>query len=230
MFNIDFNDKTNHDLGIMVTTRPSIPSPVERGEYIDIAGRDGSLLITDGTYENITIEVAMNFVRPPHQWMKTFREAKAWIKGGGKLRMSDDIEVFYKVKACGISSNDRTAKEGGHIVASFVCDPFSYFESGLIPIEGGGQINNPFMESHPIYKITGNGTCTLTVNGNDMVVTVGQNVTIDTDLMLSYREDGELVNSSVQGDYKDLWMPSGMNSVSITNGFNLSVIPNWRTL
>lgn len=230
MFEIKFNGKTNHEMGIMVTTRPSIPSPVARGEYVDIAGRDGSLLVTDGTYENIEITVSMNFVRPPHQWMKTYREAKAWIQSGGILKMSDDEEVFYKVKACGISSSDRSAKEGGHIDATFVCEPFSYFDSGLVPIPPSSQINNPFMESHPIYKITGNGGGTITVNGKTMSVTVGQNLTIDTDLMLAYREDGELVNASVSGDYRDLWMPSGMNSASITSGLSMVIIPNWRTL
>lgn len=230
MFDIKFNNLTSRELGIAVTTRPSIPSPVARGEFIDIAGRNGSLLVTDDTYENITIDVAMNIVRKPTEWMKAYREAKSWIMGGGELSMSDDNDAYYKVKASSITSTERIAKVGGHIVASFICDPFTYFKEGAVPLDVSQIGVNPYMECHPIYKITGEGDMELTVNGNTMTGTVGQNLTIDTDLMMAYREDGEVVNSSVRGDYRSLWMPHGPNNVSITQGFGLKVIPNWRTL
>ena len=70
----------------------------------------------------------------------------------------------------------------------------------------------------------------LTVNGNKMTANVGQNLTIDTDLMIAYRTDGTSQNTEVTGEYEDLWLPPGENSVSVTAGFSLTVIPNWRCL
>ena len=86
------------------------------------------------------------------------------------------------------------------------------------------------MICHPIYKISGNGTCILTVNGKNMSATVGQNLTIDTDLMIAYRTDGDINNIAVTGNYEDLWLQEGENTISITSGYDLSIIPNWRTL
>lgn len=89
---------------------------------------------------------------------------------------------------------------------------------------------NPYDICHPIYKITGNGICTLTVNGKAMKATVGQNLTIDTERMIAYRKDGTMMNTSVSGDYEDLYLKPGENEISITQGFTLTVIPNWRRL
>ena len=228
-FYIDFNGHKNTDFGLVVSTRPSIPAPVPRGEYVQIAGRDGELLVTDNTYDNITIPVYLNYVNHPNKLGESFRRAKAWARGGGKLKMSDDHDVFYKVKAAAISDHQRRGYFGSDFVAEFICDPYTFMESGTEPI-APGTIYNPFDISHPIYKITGEGMCTLTVNGNTVTANVGQYLTIDTDLFLAYREDGTLQNSAVTGDYDKLWFITDNNEVSITNGFNLSIIPNWRIL
>ncbi len=229
MFYIDYNGHTNHEYGMAVTTRPSIPAPVPRGEYVQIAGRDGSLLVTDGTYENITISVPMNFARPPVKLGESFRSAKNWIKGGGTLKMSDDFDVFYKVKAAALTKASRKGKLGMEFLADFVCDPYTYMDSGLVPIQPG-NIYNPFDVSHPVYTILGEGMCTLTVNGNSITANVGQNLTIDTDLFLAYRQDGTLQNSAVTGDYDLLWLQEGENTVTVNSGFSCSIVPNWRTL
>ena len=63
-----------------------------------------------------------------------------------------------------------------------------------------------------------------------MSATVGQNLTIDTDLMIAYRMDGDINNIAVTGNYEDLWLQEGENTISITSGYDLSIIPNWRTL
>ena len=70
----------------------------------------------------------------------------------------------------------------------------------------------------------------LTVNGKTMKATVGQNLTIDTERMLAYRTDGTLMNTSVTGDYEDLYLQAGENEISITSGFSLKIIPNWRCM
>ena len=72
--------------------------------------------------------------------------------------------------------------------------------------------------------------CTLTENEKSMTANIGQNITINTDVMLAYREDGTLQNTSVTGDYENLYLAEGDNTISVTDGFKLTVIPNWREL
>lgn len=229
MFYIDFKQQTNLQFGFMVTRRPSVPAPELRGEYVQVAGRDGSLLVTDNTYENISIPVDLNYVSRPDKQLTSFRRLKSWIRGSGPLRFSDDPDVFYKVKACGISGNSRDHIVGSRCVADFICDPFSYFDSGLVPISPG-NIYNPYDKAHPRYIITGSGDCTLTVNGKTIdVYDIDGKLIIDSDLFLAFKEDLTAQNNNVDGEYEDLFLEEGMNEVSIA-GASLSIIPNWRQL
>lgn len=68
---------------------------------------------------------------------------------------------------------------------------------------------NRYEICHPIYFITGEGMCTLTVNGNTMTSNVGQNLTINTDKKLAYRTDKTMQNTQVSGHYEDLYMQRG---------------------
>ena len=70
--------------------------------------------------------------------------------------------------------------------------------------------------------------CTLEVNGNRMTANVGQNLTIDTDRMVAYRQDGTLQNTAVTGKYEDLYLTEGEIDIGISTGFDLKIIPNWR--
>ena len=92
-----------------------------------------------------------------------------------------------------------------------MCDPFTYIESGTLEYNAQDLKLNPYDISKPVYKITGEGVCTLTVNGNEMTANVGQNLTIDTDLMIAYREDGILQNTAVTGEYENMYLKAGEN-------------------
>ena len=104
-----------------------------------------------------------------------------------------------------------------------------YLESGDFEIPIGTLINE-YKEAHPVYHISGEGKCTLTVNKNIITCNVGQNLTIDTDRMIAYRKDGTLNNADVAGDYEGMWLPPGKNTITATNGFTVTVQPKWRRL
>ena len=78
---------------------------------------------------------------------------------------------------------ERTSRRLGKFTAEFTCDPYSYLVSGQQSYSVDDVLYNPYMISHPIYRISGTGSCTLTVNGNTMQATVNGNITIDTDRM-----------------------------------------------
>lgn len=229
-FTVVYNGKSCTEYGILPVRRPSIPAPEIKVEEIEVPGRDGILIETDNCYNPITISVEFNFLTNPSTWQDIYRKAKKWITGNGKLEFSDDPDFFYKVLYCNITDTERTSKRLGNFTAEFVCDPYCYVKRGLSEYPVNEVLYNPFSTSHPIYKISGNGSCILTVNGKNMTANVGQNIAIDTDLMISYRIDGEIINGSVTGNYEDLYLQEGENQISITDGFTLSVIPNWREL
>ena len=230
MYSITFNGRNCLDLKLIPARRPSVPAPEIRVKETEIPGMDGALIENYGTYGLVTIPVEFNFLSPPLCWMEVYRAAKKWLKGSGWLKLGDDRDYLYKAYYVNITDTERTSVRIGSFTAEFVCHPYAYLESGQLEYVAADVAYNPYEISHPVYIITGEGMCTLTVNGNTMTANIGQNLTIDTDRMLAYRKDGTMQNTAVTGNYEDLYLREGENSISLTSGFSLSVIPNWRCL
>lgn len=230
MYNIMYNGESCNRYSIIPARRPSVPAPELRVTETEIPGMDGVLVETDNTYMPITIPVEFNFLVPPNKWMDAYRKAKRWLTGSGTLILGDDQDYFYKVLYCNITDTERTSRRLGNFTVEFTCYPYAFLVSGQNKYAPAEVEYNPYTVSHPVYIINGSGRCDLTVNGNKMDVTVNQEITIDTDRMVAYND--EMVNQSnlLSGNYEDLYLLEGQNTISITDGFSLSVIPNWRTL
>lgn len=232
MYEIIRNGKKNTQVGVMVSKRPSIPSTEYVAEEIEIPGRDGKLYRELGNVSDITISIPFVFISDPYRWQDRFREAKKWLLGkeDNKLILGDDPGYFYKVKHTSVGESERKVMESGEFTVDFICDGYLYVIEGAEEHEVSDILYNPYALCHPIYVITGEGMCTLNVNGNAMTANIGQNLTVNTDLMLAYRTDGTFQNAAVTGDYESLYLQEGGNTVELSAGFGLKVIPNWRCL
>lgn len=230
MFNISFKNESCIGYRIIPVRRPSIPAPEERIEEVGIPGRNGVLTITDGLYEPITIPVEFNFMAKPDECGEVFRVAKRWLSGRGELWFSDDSNAYYKVLYCKITDVERTSKRIENFTAEFVCDPFTYMKEGKKEISLKQTIYNPGYTCEPIYRITGEGFCTLNVNGNEFTANAGQEIIIDSGRQIAYKNDGQMLNTDVTGDYKWLWLNPGDNTLSVTEGFAVNITPEWREL
>lgn len=232
MYLIKRNGKTNTGIGILVKERPAIPAPEYRYETVEIPGRDGTLYSEEIEVDDISINITFVFATAPGKWQDLFRNARRWLldKTDNRLILEDMPGYYYKVKHTAIGSSEREVKQVGEFEVNFTCEGYQYLDKGNYEYDAHELLYNPYSISHPTYLIKGNGNCTLTVNGNEFTAEVGQNVTIDTDRMLAYRQDGRMVNTSVKGDYEKLYLQEGDNTIEITDGFNLKIIPNWRCL
>lgn len=231
-YNLEYAGASGKEYNIEIMERPNIPSPVIRDNEIQVPGCDGVLYSCEGTVEDIEIPVTMNFVVEPWEWFERTRTIKAWLlqKRGEKLRFEDDMEYFYRVKKVELSEFEREQRKIGRFTATFFCNGYHYLESGDREYIKEEVLYNPCCTSHPTYIIKGEGLCTLTVNGIAVKVNVGQNVTINTDRMITYREDKTMANTALAGDYEDLYLNPGSNEIEITKGFEMKIIPCWRCL
>lgn len=229
-YSVAFKGQSCNEFDLLVKKRPDIPAPKRRITEIEVAGRDGVLIQADEVYEQITIPVQFNFMVDKKNWLETFRKAKAWLRGSGRLEMSDDEDFFYKVLYCEITDSERTSQRLGNFVANFVCEPYNYANRGAIFMEPALAEYNPYLISHPVYHIEGSGTTSLIVNGVPVSVSVTDSITIDTDRMIAFDASNQVANTSLIGDYADLYLQEGDNTISIGAGFTLTVQPNWRTL
>lgn len=229
---VQIGNETDVSNRIYVMRRPNVPSPEYRFTEKTIPGRDGTILIDEGSIEDIEFEIEFNFLGKPDEWFSIFRQAKKWLlqKGERELKFFDDPFFFYVIKKVTIETAERVCYEIGRFTAKFICKGTQFYDSGKEAFDYLTLQENPGIESHPIYMISGSGICTLTVNGNSVKANVSQNLTIDTERMIAYREDGTFVNTSISGDYEDLYLQPGENTVSVTSGFDCKIIPNWRCL
>jgi predicted phage tail component-like protein len=233
MYDMKYNGKYAQELGLKIASRPNIPTPKREYKTVKIEGRDGDLHIDKGTYEDIEISIEFGYmIQDFSEWCALTREIKKWlckVATDNKLILSDDAEFFYKVKSIESDEIQRIYRRTGKIKVTFVCDPYIYLNDGEIEIPISNSIYNAFEVCKPVYKITGEGVLTLTVNGKSATINVGQNLTIDTNLKLCYR-DGATQNTAMTGDFNDLVFKEGENALTYTSGFNITVIPNWRAL
>ena len=232
MMDIEYNGVLGSSLGIFAKELPSIPAAVRKESSVEIPGIDGTMFLLDGGYESTEIKIALNFIAPSDKWDERWEKAKKWLSARNKtLRLGSDPEHYYKILKVDMGDAEHTSERIGNFTATFLTkDGLRYLEEGKNehPIED--TMFNPYEISYPVYKIYGEGQCYLMVNGKSMVADVGQNLTIDVDRKIAYREDGTLSNTAVTGDYSDLILIEGKNEISITEGFELRIIPNWRCL
>lgn len=227
---VEYGGIKGSSIKIYARERPAIPAAKKRREEIVIPGRDGALYKSDGSYEPTEITIPFNYIGREEDWAKRWREAQRWLgKENARLRLSDDDGYFLWISYVDLSENERTSRRIGNFTATFVTrDGLHYLDSGLREY-GKQEIRwNPYEASHPVYRVYGEGMCTIEVNGKQMKANVGQNLTIDTERMLAYREDGVLRNTDVTGEYENLYLPEGEIRIEVSYGFDIRITPNWR--
>ena len=230
-FDITYQGTTGSSIGVYAVKRPSIPAPQKRADKVTVPGRDGALYIEDGAFEEIAFDVEFNFFSTDTQLAGKFRQLKEWLLKDGNRRLifSDDNSVFYKILRIEMKNADRRAPQIYRQQVRFIADPYLYLTSGLTEINPGTIANNQWVSSHPIYTITGNGQKTITVNSKTFVANVTTKMTIDTERMIALGNSGQNQSDLVTGNYEDLYLKPGSNTVSINSG-TLKITPNWRTL
>lgn len=188
-----------------------------------VPGMDGELVERTDYLSNLTINCLFSVVS--NRFMEVIREIRRWLSGTGSLVLSDSPEMFYRVLKVEYGEIAREIRKFGTFSVSFVCTPFEYLQEGQREIEN--VTYNPYDTAKPIYRIVGEGFCTLTVNGYEFTANIGQEIIINSELQLAYNSTRKALNSDVTGDYMQLWLPHGSNQVAVSSGFQLAITPQW---
>lgn len=221
---------TTFSHGLRFLEFPQFDYGYEVIENKSIPGRVGTLTIHTGRYTDTVITNVLEFTSDTVELFETkLHEIKKWLLNTQKVSYSDKEDKLFLVKKVEFSNIKRKYGVFGNITVVFTCEPFAYLKSGEYEVEIG-NVFNPCAWTQPLYKITGEGVCALTVNGKSVTANVSGDLLIDTKLMLCYRSDGTSQNTVVSGDYEELFLQEGENVISITDGFECKVVPRWRCL
>lgn len=224
------NGKSCIKIGMFPVKPPIIPTAKKQYKEHTIPGRDGIYYEDLGTYDDITLPVQFNFMSKDKSVDQRFRYYRRILSMAKEFRRESDPDMFYKIKKIEIGDLDRgTSETIGTFQCDFTFDPYAYLMAGTKKMTVKSVEYNEYDLCHPIYILIGEGNCILNVNGKTASCNVSGTVYIDTDLRLCYREDNSWVNTSLTGDYEDLYFNHGKNIITHSDGFDIRIIPNWRT-
>lgn len=234
MLSFNFGGKNSYDdYGILITSRPNIPSPKRRVEYIDIPGRHSSLRYDEGTYEDITITVECQLKNK--DLIGKVDEIKGWLLGTGESGLIFSFQKDRKYIAQVVNQIDfsQIMKRFSEFIIVFNCRPFKYDAgNSLITLtKSNTSVNNiGTFESYPIISVYGNGNISLTIKGQTVkLYGISNKTIINSELMDCYDEALNNLNPKMEGEYPKLDLGSNVISWS-GNVSKIEILPNWRWL
>lgn len=237
---IVFNGISSKDVGIEVETFPEYTIPEREYEAIHVPGRNGDVIIDNGTYKNVSRSYKVSIATydiPYHQKMSGVAK---WLHSApGYARLEDSYEpAFYRLAYYNESvSIENLFNEAGKATINFTCKPQRFYKSGeqTISFSSAGEIQNGTVNiALPLIKVT-----KVNLQGRIMVgdatITIASdsgNIIIDSELQDVYDADGNNKNSVVTFDSGifPLLQP-GSNEISFDGGITkVEVIPRWWTI
>lgn len=237
---IVFNGISSKDVGIEVETFPEYTIPEREYEAIHVPGRNGDVIIDNGTYKNVSRSYDVSIATydiPYHQKMSGVAK---WLHSApGYARLEDSYEpAFYRLAYYNESvSIENLFNEAGKTTINFICKPQRFYKSGEQTIEfsSAGEIQNGTVNiALPLIKVTKVNLQGQIMVGNTTITIASDsgNVIIDSELQDVYDADGNNKNSVVTFDdgIFPLLQP-GSNEISFDGGVTkVEVIPRWWTI
>lgn len=230
-------------MGLRVIALPDIPVAEERGEVVTIPGRDGTLFVSDGAYEDVSLYFVIEYTNDADR-----NAIAGWLSGYGELYTSAESEKCYHARCVSGYSLQAGVYARGNYRAEimFKANPFLYeIGSPALPdmtqsttVAGQGNIY-----SRPIITVYGNGDIHLLINSNTVLLEdVEEYVTLDCEAMMAYKDDENRSPYIVFVDDGDVdeWpslRPYGQNNFidwyddDDTSHLHVSKVvikPNWR--
>jgi hypothetical protein len=222
------NDKNCSDLKIVFSELPSIPKPVRNVEEKFVSGRDGSLIIDRGTYQNIPIMLI------GHAECKR-TELIDYFGTTGELKFETSPDRFWKYRVTAIDVKE--VLDDGVLLAFSInmsLGPHKYLVSGKSKIIGSSTLslkNDYNANAYPFLKIKGTGTIGIIKNGIQIlsIKDITDYVDIDCEADVIHRNNVNYDNKAI-GDtfYLDANKTTELKFTG--NVSEVILIPNWREI
>lgn len=216
---IILNDRSSEEIpGLLIQELPPISKPLLRNQIEEIDGRDGDIVMPLGyaAYDkDVSIGLYGKF---------DVDDVIEYFNSEGKVVFSNEPDKYYKYQVLNQIDFERLVRFRTATV-TFHVQPFKYsddekektytsFDNNSVTIRNNGNYY-----SRPKITIFGTGTINLSLNGNQLfVINLGSQatqITIDAEQLEAYDEDTNvLMNRSVDGDYDNLRLKVGANTIS----------------
>lgn len=222
---------SNTITGLLISNLPPITKPKQRTQIEEIDGRDGDIVTTLGysAYDKeIEIGLYGNF---------DIDDVVEYFNNSGTVTFSNEEDKYYNYQIIGQIDYNRLIRFKKATIKMHV-QPFKYSNvegTRTFTINSEDNIsitNSGNYTAKPIITITGSGTINLGINGYQvLVIDLGESstsITIDTNNMEAYNTSTQaLMNRSITGDYNNLYLNAGKNTIYWTGTITQIAIKNY---
>lgn len=229
---IILNDRSSEEIpGLLIQELPPISKPLLRNQIEEIDGRDGDIVMPLGyaAYDkDVSIGLYGKF---------DVDDVIEYFNSEGKVIFSNEPDKYYKYQILNQIDFERLVRFRTATV-TFHVQPFKFanneksktytsFDNNSITVRNNGNYY-----SRPKITVFGTGTINLSLNGKQLfVINLGSQaaqITIDAEQLEAYDEDTNvLMNRSVDGDYDNLRLKVGTNTISWSGSATKIVINNY---
>ena len=213
--NVTLNEVNSETIsGLLIQELPAVKKPLMRNEIETIDGRAGSIVTKlgyDAYDRDMTIGLYGKF---------DIDEVIRFFNSDGKAIFSNEPDKVYDYMILNEINFERLARFRTATV-TLHCQPYKHsaIERELTFTSKPAKVyNSGNVPAKPVLTITGTGTVTISIN-SVQVLTInfgtGTTITIDAERMEAY-SGTTLKNRSVSGDYNNVELAEGLNSISWT--------------
>ena len=230
-----FDGESSLDFGIGISGSGTYDKPSRRTEKVSVPGRNGDLILENGSYENIDYSFPCYIVEELPLRIEAF--AAMLLSKKGYKRLEDTYHPGYYrmgVYKDGIDVTTGTLNQYGKFDITFDCKPQRYLHSGenAIVFEESGIISNPTrFASRPLLRVWGAGV--VGIGDQSITINVANEYTdIDCDISEAYK-DSYVNNCNGNIRLSGLNFPElepGDNGIMLDGVDKVEIIPRWWTL
>lgn len=227
-----FNGKDLSEFGVRFSGTETYGAPERKVTYESVPGRNGSLIIDEGVYNNIDLTYSAMIKDDFKQNIRGLRDYLLSVKGYARLEDTYSPETYYM--ACYSNAVQLSARGKNNRWAEFDITfsrkPQRFLKVGERTAEftSSGIIYNPTLfDAKPFIRAYGHGD--LTVNGTK--ITIGGTTAytdIDCDLQDCYYISTNMNNYIIIDGYDFPVLSPGNNAITLGSGITRVIItPRW---
>lgn len=233
---IVYGGEASTDYGIVVSEAPTFEKPKKRVNVFNVQGRNGSVIIEDGSFDDVTRNYKVWVAKDRFEELPEIVDAvSSWLYSkSGYVRLEDSFEPDVYRLAYYVGGQEVTNKllQYGTTTLTFTCRPERFLKDAEREqtFSNGSKINNPTRyASKPLIHIEGSGSVSVSINGVTMTATITDYINIDCERMNAYRLPSENMNDKISGSFP-LIQP-GMNTIATTGTISsLTIVPRFYTI
>lgn len=248
----EYNGINSREMGVYIRTKQAYDKPQRDLSIISVPGRNGDLVIDNGSYKNLEMTLGLRLVTPRiskndvESFNYAYNKVVEWLQPTANyFAYSDSYDPRYYRKAC-IKSALKVTQKCSDIAdfnVTFSMKPYKYSFEGdeAIELSGGASFtvvnpeNAPSLPKMTIYNaLTYDATAEIvhTFAVNDTVYNIKNfrsPIQLDAEMMNLYKGAMNKNNLYLSSTFPVL--KPGANTIALVNNVSkIQLIPRWRAL